>query len=73
MSKAHLVTNATGNQGGAVINALQDSTEAPKNFTLRTLTRNIHFSTATALEVKPSAMKLIEGNLNEPEAILYEQ
>jgi nucleoside-diphosphate-sugar epimerase len=69
MSKTLLITGATGHQGGAVINALLDSSEAPKNFTLIALTRNIHSSAATALEAKSSAMKLIEGNLNEPEAI----
>jgi hypothetical protein len=70
MSKTLLITGATGHQGGAVINALLHSSEAPKNFTLLALTRNIHSSAATtALEAKPSAMKLIEGILNKPEAI----
>jgi len=69
MSKTPLITGATGHRGGAVINALLDTLEAPKKFTLLALTRNIHSSAATALEAKSSAIKLIGGNLNASEAI----
>jgi uncharacterized protein YbjT (DUF2867 family) len=69
MSKTLLITGATGNQGGAVIRALLADPEASTAFSILALTRNTHSTPAAALAAKYPTIKLIEGNLDDPQAI----
>ena len=68
MSKALLISGATGKQGGAVINALiQDP--ASSNLTIYALTRDPNSGSAAALAKKSSNIKLVQGNLDDVPAI----
>ena len=62
MSRALLITGATGKQGGAVIDALL--ARQPSDFLLLAVTRNTTSASAKRLAAKSSSIKLIEGNLN---------
>ncbi|KZF25439.1 NAD(P)-binding protein [Xylona heveae TC161] len=68
MSKVLLITGATGKQGGAVVDALLSSPDA-KDFTILAVTRNASSSGAQALANRSPNIKLVEGDLNDPEAI----
>lgn len=69
MSKAFLVTGATGKQGGAVVNALLSATDI-SDITIFALTRSTESGSAKSLLSKaPEHIKLIEGNLDDCEAI----
>ncbi|KAI9821264.1 MAG: hypothetical protein M1827_004000 [Pycnora praestabilis] len=68
MSKALLITGATGKQGGATIKALLASPSLP-DFTIYAVTRNPTSGSAKSLAEKSSKIKLVEGNLDDPEAI----
>ncbi|KAI0105612.1 NAD(P)-binding protein [Hypoxylon sp. NC0597] len=61
-SKVLLITGATGNQGGAVINALlsQDLNQ----FTILAVTRDAKSSSANRLLQKSPSIKLVQGNLD---------
>ncbi|WP_436908653.1 NmrA/HSCARG family protein [Halosimplex marinum] len=59
-----LVTGATGNQGGAVVDHLLASDEA---FDVRGLTRDATSDTAQALEDR--GVRMVEGDLNDPESL----
>ncbi|KAL1836170.1 hypothetical protein VTJ49DRAFT_5479 [Mycothermus thermophilus] len=62
MSRAILVTGATGHQGGAVINALL--AREPSDFLILAVTRNAKSPGAERLAAKSDRIKLVEGNLD---------
>ncbi|KAJ3544624.1 hypothetical protein NM208_g2953 [Fusarium decemcellulare] len=63
MSRAILVTGATGNQGGAVIDAFLN--RKPSDFLLLAVTRNTQSPSAQRLAAKsPSSIRLVEGDLD---------
>ncbi len=66
MSRAILVTGATGKQGGAVINALlgQDT-----DFTILAVTRDTNSVSAKRLASKSPLVKLVQGNLDDVPAL----
>ncbi|KAN0103553.1 NAD(P)-binding protein [Hyaloscypha variabilis] len=68
MSKTLLITEATGNQGGAVIKALM-SLSIPSPFSIVALTRNTNAQTSKNLLAKYPSINLIQGNLDDPEYI----
>jgi len=68
MSKALLITGATGKQGGAVIDALIASPSS-NDFTIFAVTRNPSSPSATALSQKAQNIKVIQGNLDDCPAI----
>ncbi|TKA83377.1 hypothetical protein B0A55_01016 [Friedmanniomyces simplex] len=61
MAKNILVTGATGKQGGAVIEALANSTD----FTLLAQTRNASGSGAQKLEAKGNNIKVVQGDQDD--------
>ncbi|KAH7176148.1 hypothetical protein EDB81DRAFT_897218 [Dactylonectria macrodidyma] len=61
MSRALLITGATGRQGGAVINALV--AKQPSDFLLLAVTRNAQSASAKYLAAKSPNIKLVEGDL----------
>lgn len=67
MSRAILVTGATGKQGSAVINAL--IAKQPCDFLLLAVTRNKESAGAKRLAAKSSNIKLIEGDLDSIPAL----
>ncbi len=68
MSKALLITGATGKQGRGVIDALLELPNA-SDYTILAVTRTANSPSATALANKSPSIKLVEGNLDDPEAI----
>ncbi|KAJ5760223.1 nmrA-like family protein [Penicillium odoratum] len=66
MTKVILVTGATGKQGGSVIDALLDQTG---DIEILALTRNANSVSAQKLLNKSDKVKLVEGNLDQPDAI----
>lgn len=62
MSRAILVTGATGQQGGAVLNAL--IAKQPSDFLLLAVTRNAQSPGAKRLVAKSPSVRLVEGDLN---------
>lgn len=64
-SKYILVTNATGNQGSAVVDALAKNPE----FTLLAQTRSTTSSGAQKIAAKGANVKLIEGSLDDVPAL----
>lgn len=66
MSKALLITGATGKQGGSTINALL---KANADFEVIALTRNAQSASAQKLQAKSSRIKLITGNLDDLEDV----
>ena len=66
MSKAVLITGATGKQGGAVVDALLESPEAQK-FTILAVTRNP--DSPSAQKLKNRGVKIVTGDLNDVPAI----
>jgi|SRR5215469_3090943 len=66
MSKAVLITGATGKQGGAVVDALLESPEAQK-FTILAVTRNP--DSPSAQKLKSRGVKIVTGDLNDVPAI----
>lgn len=69
MSKGLLITGATGQQGGATIDALISSPSHSSDFTILAVTRNPTSASATALQNKSPAIKLVKGDLNNIPAI----
>lgn len=67
MSRALLITGATGKQGGAVINALL--ARQPSDFLLLAATRNAQSASAKRLAAKSDRIKLVEGDLNATPAL----
>lgn len=66
MSKAILVTGATGKQGGAVVKQLL---AANADITILAVTRNASSPSAQKLAQMSPNIKLVEGNLNDPAAL----
>lgn len=64
MSRTILVTGATGRQGGAVIKALHDT-----DFEILALTRNASSPSAQKLNASSPNIKLVEGDLDDTEAV----
>jgi uncharacterized protein YbjT (DUF2867 family) len=62
MSKAILVTGATGKQGGALVSALLDGPDAD-NFRVIALTRTA--TGAAAKKLADRGVELIQGDLND--------
>jgi len=69
MSKALLITGATGQQGGATIDALIASPSHTTDFTILAVTRNPTSASATALQKKSPSIKLVTGDLSNVPAI----
>ncbi|KAL0939662.1 nucleoside-diphosphate-sugar epimerase family protein [Colletotrichum truncatum] len=67
MSRALLITGATGKQGGAVINALLQ--RQPSDFLLLAVTRNAQSASAQRLAAKSKNIKLVEGDLDATPAL----
>lgn len=67
MSKAILVTGATGNQGGAVIDALLS--QKRNDLTILAVTRDANSAGAKRLTSKSSSIKLVQGNLDDVPAL----
>ncbi|KAJ5197998.1 uncharacterized protein N7498_007115 [Penicillium cinerascens] len=66
MSKTVLVTGATGNQGGSVVAALL---AAEANFEILAVTRDATSSKAQKLLRQSPKIKVVQGNLDNPEII----
>lgn len=69
MSRVILITGATGQQGGSVLNALVEANPAAHDFTLVAITRNASSPSAQRLAQKHKSIRVIEGNLDDPKAI----
>ncbi|KAL5591846.1 hypothetical protein FOVSG1_010735 [Fusarium oxysporum f. sp. vasinfectum] len=63
MSRNLLITGATGKQGGSVVEAVLS--RFSKEFTILAVTRNAQSPSALRLAKKSSAVKLVEGNLDD--------
>lgn len=68
MSKSILVSGATGKQGGVVIDAVLNLPNASE-FTILALSRDAKAAKATALTKKSANIKVVEGNLDDCNAI----
>lgn len=68
MSRALLITGATGKQGAAVINALL--ARQPSDFVLLAATRNAQSASAKRLASKSDRIKLVQGDLDATPALL---
>lgn len=64
MSKALLITGATGKQGGSVIDALVASASS-SDFEILAVTRDTNSGGAKKLAAKASNIKLVQGNLDD--------
>lgn len=69
MSKAILVTGATGKQGGAVVKAL---IAANPNFRLLAVTRDETSNAAVKLADKSEEVFLVQGDLDDTDGIFKE-
>ncbi|KAH7063560.1 hypothetical protein B0J12DRAFT_172547 [Macrophomina phaseolina] len=67
MSQAILVTGATGNQGGAVIDALLS--QKRNDLTILAVTRDASSASAKRLANKSPTIKLVQGNLDNVPAL----
>lgn len=67
MSKSILVTGATGNQGGAVLEALIQQNNP--DFVVLALTRNAESPGAKRLSNKSKSVHVLQGNMDNPELI----
>ena len=64
MSKAILVTGATGKQGGSVVDALLDLPNA-SDYAILAVTRDANSGSAKKLASRSASIKLVEGNLDD--------
>ncbi|KAI1093238.1 NAD(P)-binding protein [Rostrohypoxylon terebratum] len=69
-SKVLLILGATGNQGGAVIDALLSRARDP--FTILAVTRDAKSPGAQRLAEKSPSIKLVQGNLNDVPSLFQE-
>lgn len=69
MPNAVLVTGATGQQGGAAISALLSRDTQGIFSPILAVTRNPNSDSAKALAAKSNRIKLVQGNLDNPEAL----
>lgn len=70
MTKAILITGATGNQGGAVLDALIKQQNS--DFILVALTRNAESPAAERMAEKSSTVRVLQGDMNQPDTIFTE-
>ncbi|KAI1477275.1 NAD(P)-binding protein [Daldinia eschscholtzii] len=70
MSQVLLITGATGQQGGAVINALLN--QVSSKFTILALTRDVNTISAKNLAQKSPSIKLVQGNLDDVPSLFQE-
>ncbi|KAI9720231.1 MAG: hypothetical protein M1812_003049 [Candelaria pacifica] len=68
MSKALLITGATGKQGRYVVEEVLNLPNA-SDYIILAVTRTADSPSATALAKKSPNIKLVEGNMDDPEAI----
>lgn len=68
MSKALLITGATGKQGGAVVDALIAHPSAA-DFTILAVTRDVSSASAQRLQAKSDRIKLVKGDLDAVPAL----
>ncbi|UPK95382.1 hypothetical protein LCI18_006317 [Fusarium solani-melongenae] len=68
MSRNLLIIGATGKQGGSVVEAVL--ARFSKDFTILAVTRNAQSPSAIHLTKKSSAVKLVEGNLDDVPSLL---
>jgi uncharacterized protein YbjT (DUF2867 family) len=66
MSRSILITGATGKQGGALIRALL---QANAKFEILAVTRDTQSASAQKLQQKSSQIKLVSGNMDNPQEI----
>lgn len=66
MSRTVLITGATGKQGGSVVAALLG---AESNFEILAVTRDASSDQAQKLQKQSPKIKIVQGNLDEPECI----
>lgn len=71
MSKAILVTGATGNQGGSVVDSLIACSHAT-DFLILAVTRSVNGSGAQRLAKKAENIRLVEGNLDDVPSMFAE-
>ena len=71
MSKAILVTGATGKQGGSVINSLIASPKTSE-YTILAVTRDAHGSGAQKLVKKANNIRVVGGNLDDVPGLFAE-
>lgn len=62
-TKVILVTGATGNQGGAVLNALLN--DESQKYTILAVTRDTNSGSSQKLAAKSPSIKLVQGNLDD--------
>lgn len=72
MPNAVLITGATGQQGGAAIAALLERDTQGLVSPILAVTRNPNSESAKALAAKSDRIKLVQGNLDNPEALFAE-
>lgn len=66
MSRALLITGATGKQGGSVVTSL---VAAKADFEILAVTRDLQAASSQRLLNKFPKIKLVQGNLDNPKAI----
>ena len=69
MAKAILVTGATGNQGGAVLDALL---KVNGDFVIIALTRNAESPAAKGIANKSKSVRVLQGDMDQPDSIFNE-
>lgn len=72
MSRTILVTGATGNQGGAVLESLVERIEDGSNndIVIIALTRNATSPTAKRLAARSNSIRVLQGNMDDPDSVL---
>ncbi|KAH7120985.1 NmrA family protein [Dendryphion nanum] len=69
MSKAILITGATGKQGGSVLKRLASDSSTSSQFTLLAVTRNASSASAQKLANRYPSVKIVQGDLNDTPAL----
>lgn len=69
MSKVLLITGATGQQGGAVVDALLADPKGRSDFSILAVTRDPSSASAKSLAGKSAAISLLKGDLNDVPAL----
>ena len=65
MSRTIIITGATGNQGGAVLDSLVQNNDS--NFKLLALTRNANSPGTQRLQAKSKSVQVLQGDMNQPD------
>ena len=69
MSRVLLITGATGQQGGSVIDAILSRPHPASSFTLLAVTRDASTASAKKLAARSPSIKLVQGNLDDIPAL----